>query len=358
MRDAEIGIRWFTASGQNPLSGMAQHTRLLAASLSDQGIRIIVEEVPRLADAAAAEAWTETLTTRWTAERPTAGVHIDLNGLGGRATFSACLRARIHSTISYHATHRYSDQAIPKLLSAELAWLVRGHTLVALNRGDGALLAAAGAPRVCVMPHGVDRGRFRPELRSPELRAAWGAAPGAPVLLWCGRLSPEKGLETFITAARAAVQQRAETRVVVVGEGPLRPAAHEALPNAIFCGQLTGDDLPRAMASADVLAFTSLVDTWGQVVGEAMASGIAVVAFDRAAAGTLIRDGIDGVLRPTGDREGLIAACTGLLADSESYATLGTSARERSAGWSWARVAEQWITLWRASGVLPRVGHA
>jgi glycosyltransferase involved in cell wall biosynthesis len=353
MRNFEHSIKWFTPPGLNSLSGMTLHAAQLRTALMSHGVNLEFVTVPPLADANHAATWTRTLADQLVKRPKQSGVHIDLNGLGGRSVFSACLQSRTHSSISFHATHRYTDRPAPGILQLELEWLARGHAVVALNPGDADLLLGAGARNVAIIPHGVDPTRFTPSLRSAELRASWGASAETPVLLWCGRLSPEKDPGTFIVAAQTLLQRRPDAQVVVIGEGPLRDQVRAALPHARMLGMLQGEDLPRAMASADLLAFTSPVDTWGLVVGEAMACGIPVVAYDRAAAGEMIRTGIDGVTSPTGDRGQLIAAIVDLAADQQRCRVLGASARERFALWSWERVAQRWLTLWQRCGVLP-----
>ena len=85
---------------------------------------------------------------------------------------------------------------------------------------------------------------------------------------------------------------------MVVGEGPLRAELQSAWPDAVFAGQRTGEDLAAHFASADLFLFPSLTETWGNVTIEAMASGLAVVAYDCAAAEEIIRHGENGLKAP------------------------------------------------------------
>ena len=112
-------------------------------------------------------------------------------------------------------------------------------------------------------------------------------------MLHVGRLSPEKNLTLLAEAWEQVSAQNTSGRklhLVIVGDGPSRAELQRRLPNAVFTGALTGEPLAAAYASADVFVFPSLTETFGNVVTEAMASGLAVCAFDTAAAHQHIQD--------------------------------------------------------------------
>jgi glycosyltransferase involved in cell wall biosynthesis len=101
-----------------------------------------------------------------------------------------------------------------------------------------------------------------------------------------------------------------------VGDGPLRRSLQASHPHVHFVGVQRGSELAAHYASADVFLFPSLSETFGNVTLEALASGLAVVAFDAAAAGALIRDGRNGLLAPAGDADGFVrAACAAVQRD-------------------------------------------
>jgi glycosyltransferase involved in cell wall biosynthesis len=103
---------------------------------------------------------------------------------------------------------------------------------------------------------------------------------------------------------------------VVVGDGPLRRSLQASHPQVHFVGLQRGTELAAHYASADVFLFPSLSETFGNVTLEALASGLAVVAFDAAAAGALIRNGRNGLLAPPGDADAFVrAACTAAISD-------------------------------------------
>src|SRR5882724_2123690 len=113
-------------------------------------------------------------------------------------------------------------------------------------------LAAAGFERLGVLGRGVDGRRFEPARRSAALRATWGASDRDLVVLYVGRLAPEKNVELAATAYRAMQKARGGgLRFVVVGDGPLGAALARAYPDLLFCGFRTGEDLAVHYASAD-----------------------------------------------------------------------------------------------------------
>jgi len=106
----------------------------------------------------------------------------------------------------------------------------------------------------------------------------------------------EKGLDVFSDAVRAFATFGLKHRVLVIGEGPARPWFEEQLPEAIFVGQLTGNDLARALASADVLLNPSITEAFGNVTLEAMACRLPVIAAQATGATNLVRHGTTGML--------------------------------------------------------------
>jgi glycosyltransferase involved in cell wall biosynthesis len=197
-------------------------------------------------------------------------------------------------------------------------------------------LAERGFARVEVMSRGVDASLFAPQRRSAELRRHWNAADDAPVLLYVGRLAPEKNVPLALRAFDAVHARRPDARMVVVGDGPLRRELQAGHPHVHFVGLQRGSELAAHYASADVFLFPSLSETFGNVTLEALASGLAVVAFDAAAAGELIRDGRNGLLARAGDADGFVrAACAAAGTDTTA---LRQRARQTALASDWEPV--------------------
>lgn len=169
-----------------------------------------------------------------------------------------------------------------------------------------ARLAGQGFGRLHVVGQGVDALRFSPARRDDRLREDWRAGPEHRVLLHVGRLAPEANLPLALQTFERLSARRPGLRMVVAGDGPLRDKLERAHPRVLFVGMKTGLELARHLASADVLLMPSLTEHVGNVTLQALASGLAVAAFDTGVAGQHVRDGISGCLAPP--RDGLAAA--------------------------------------------------
>jgi glycosyltransferase involved in cell wall biosynthesis len=143
---------------------------------------------------------------------------------------------------------------------------------------------------------GIDTKKFHPKHRDSLLRKEWNAE-GKIVYLYVGRISAEKNLSTLITAY-GAIKQFYPDRVqlIMVGDGPMLEHCKKSLPDdTIFTGFLTGDQLAKTYASADVFVFPSSSETLGNVVLEAMASGLCVIGSNEGGVGELIRNYDNGI---------------------------------------------------------------
>jgi len=139
----------------------------------------------------------------------------------------------------------------------------------------------------------VDLNRFDPAYRDDDL------LPGEINVLYAGRLSKEKGVDLLADAFLAARRRDPRLHLVLAGGGPEEDLLRARLgEHATFLGWLTGTDLARAYASADVFLFASSTETFGQVVLESQASGLPVVAVDRGGPASLIEHGETGLLAP------------------------------------------------------------
>ena len=143
---------------------------------------------------------------------------------------------------------------------------------------------------------GIDRDQFNPERRDMAWRRSMGIADDEMVIAFLGRIVMEKGLDVFSDAIHAFATFGLKHRVLVIGEGPARAWFEEQLPDAIFTGQLTGEDLARALASSDVFLNPSLTEAFGNVTLEAMACALPVLAAESTGATNLVRYGVTGFL--------------------------------------------------------------
>jgi glycosyltransferase involved in cell wall biosynthesis len=161
-------------------------------------------------------------------------------------------------------------------------------------------------------------------------------------VLYVGRLSHEKNLE-MLAHAFLALDDCAH--LVIVGDGPARGDLVRLLAGhpVTFTGYLRGVDLATAYASADIFAFPSLTETFGQVVLEAMASGLPVIGFDAEGVRDLVEDRRTGRLIPRGDSASYAAALRALAASPELRQRLGEGARESARRRVWSRVMDDLV---------------
>ena len=161
------------------------------------------------------------------------------------------------------------------------------------------MLGTQGFQRVRIWPRGVDISSFRPEQRDASKRASWLDGSEKVVLLYAGRVSWEKNLRLLIKAYQE--MDHTNCHLVIVGDGPaLREIKQEldGLP-VTFTGYLQGEELASTYASADLFAFPSKTETFGQVVLEAMASGLPVVGLQAEGVCDIVEDGKTGFLLDT-----------------------------------------------------------
>jgi glycosyltransferase involved in cell wall biosynthesis len=154
---------------------------------------------------------------------------------------------------------------------------------------------------ISIWARGVDREQFNPKRRSIEFRRSHGIKDDEMVVSFLGRLVLEKGLDVFADAIDAARSQGVHLRVIAIGDGPARSYFEERLPDAIFTGELTGNDLATALASSDVFLNPSITETFGNVTLEAMACSLPVVAAAASGARSLVQKGVTGMLSRPGD---------------------------------------------------------
>jgi glycosyltransferase involved in cell wall biosynthesis len=286
------------------------------------------------------------LHAAWTRNRPDA-VYVATEGPLGWSAVRAGARLAIPVYSGFHTNfHSYVQHYHAGWLRQfAAAYLRRFHnatagTLVATQRLRYEL-AHAGFVNLSVLGRGVDSRRFHPARRSAALRDAWGASASDLVVLYAGRLAPEKNVGLAVAAYRAMQAVNRALRFVIVGDGPMRAALEREHPDLVFCGFRRGDDLAAHYASADVFVFPSETETFGNVTLEAMASGLAVLAYDYAAARVHIEDGATGVLARLGDAPGFVDAAVKLVHASGRLPEMRRRARAAMEAVDWTRVVER-----------------
>lgn len=291
------------------------------------------------------------LQALWMRRRPDI-VHIATEGPLGWSALRTARKLQLPVSTDFRTNFdAYSEHyGVGWLRRSVQAYLRRFHNLadctLVPTEGLRQQLRAAGFERLIVVQRGVDVDRFTPALRNPALRAVWGVQPGERVLLYVGRLAPEKNLELLAAAYDAMRAVQPGWRLVVVGDGPQRAWLAQRCPQAVLLGALTGEALAQAYANGDLLAFPSLTETFGNVTLEALASGLPVLAFDYAAAAEVVRHGDSGLLVPVGDADAYLQLARTVAGDEALLQRLRAGAVHAVQHLGWGRIVEQVESIW------------
>ncbi len=219
---------------------------------------------------------------------------------------------------------RFSDVELARRFPRLVRWLLRpARAAICVSATVADALRAAGVERVVVIPNGV---RVPGEVAPP-------AEP--PEVLYVGRLSPEKNVDTLVAAV-------GDLNLVVAGDGPLR----NLVPGAL--GAVPHREVERLLERATVLVAPCEREGFGLAAAEAMAFGRPVVAARGGGLLELVADGETGLLVPPRDAPALRAAVERLLADPELRERLGREARVRARErFGWDAVIERTLTVYR-----------
>ena len=214
-------------------------------------------------------------------------------------------------------------------------------------------LVSHGVQRVALWPGGVDTRRFCPGRRTQAMRdRLTDGHADSPLLLYVGRLSPEKNLESL----KPMLQAVPGARLALVGDGPHHKTLqqHFAGMPVVMAGFLRGDELADAFASADVFVMPSRTETLGLVVLEAMSSGLPVVGARAGGIPEMIEDEVSGCLY---DNESeAVSLIQGFLASPERRAKVGAAARIHAARQSWGHATSILLEHYRAACATQHIG--
>jgi glycosyltransferase involved in cell wall biosynthesis len=286
------------------------------------------------------------LKKSWRENRPDL-VHVATEGPLGWGALNVALKLDIPVTTDFHTNfHNYTSHYGIGWLSGTIGRYLRNFHNKALytfvpNEGLRREMEVRRYRNIEVIGRGIDTALFNPQRRNAELRHHWGVADGEPVAIYVGRLAPEKNLDVIAESFKAIRSHHLNARMVWVGDGPARADLEAQNPDHIFVGMKTGEELATHYASADIFLFSSLTETFGNVTLEAMASGLAVVAYRYAAAAEYIRHGDNGLTAPFNDQQEFIDLVAQLGTDMERVGNLGRTARRDTENMSWEAVCDQ-----------------
>ncbi|WP_417529814.1 glycosyltransferase family 4 protein [Marinobacter lipolyticus] len=290
------------------------------------------------------------LTRLWKVQRPDA-IYVATQGPLGVAAVTAARRLGIPVSSGFHTNfHSYSQYYgagfLEKLLCTYGRWF-HNRTAITLvpTRKMQRTVADMGITPTGLWSRGVDCHRFSPHKRDEALRQQWGLKDSDRGVLYVGRLASEKNLQMAVACFERIRGLHPQTRFILVGDGPLRKQLEERHPEYIFCGTRRGEDLARHYASGDIFLFPSKTDTFGNVVTEAMASGLGVVAFDDAAANEHIRQEDNGMKASLTDDEGFVDNALRLADQPTLLNRIRAQARLDALELNWTSQIEQFEQL-------------
>jgi len=282
----------------------------------------------------------------WSLNRPDL-VHVATEGPLGASAITTARKFGIPVTSSFHTNFdQYTrDYRIGWLKPIVAAWLRHVHnrtlrtfvpTRTLLDR-----LGTEGYANLRLLSRGVDTTLFNPARREESLRASWGVAPGDPVVLHVGRMAAEKNYPLLFRAFDAIKAVAPRARLVLVGDGPMLSAYQRQRPDVVFTGFYTGLNLARHYASGDLYLHASTTETFGNVITEALASGLAVSAFDYAAAHEFIRHGENGLVAPVGDETAFFANAVRPVTEPALRLRLAAAAPAAVGNRSWDAIVDR-----------------
>ena len=302
------------------------------------------------------------LTRLWS-RRPPDVVHVVTEGPLGWSAVAAAKKLRLPVTSSFHTNFQSYSQhyGVGVLRPVIEGYLRKLHNRTQITMVPTKALVTSlqgqGYTNVKLLSRGVDTDLFSPTKRSAALRQSWGATDDDLVVLLVGRLAKEKNVELVIAAFREIQLRSPNAKLVFVGEGPMRASMEASFPKAIFCGNQRGEALAAHYASGDLFLFSSLTETFGNVVPEALASGLAVVAYSNAAALELIVTGENGMLVEPGNERQFVAATIDLAADQARLTRFKSAARASISQLAWDRIYDQFVeyltTAYVTGSVIP-----
>ncbi|MDO5610523.1 MAG: glycosyltransferase family 1 protein [Pseudomonadota bacterium] len=269
----------------------------------------------------------------WREKRPDA-IYVATEGPLGWSAMRVAAQLGIPSSSGFHTRfdEYMREYGVGFLQPVAVRWMRRFHNTSAATIVPTCelmeFLQGIGFKQVTHMPRAVNTELFHPDKRDHALRAEWGVGPDDLAAIYVGRVAAEKNLPLAVRAFRELQKQRPDAKFVWVGEGPELASIARDNPDFVIRGIQRGEDCARHFASADLFLFPSHSETFGNVTIEAMASGIATVAFNYGAAKEHLKDGIHGASIRDRDDQAFIRAACRIASDDAARREMGRNARE------------------------------
>ena len=233
-----------------------------------------------------------------------------------------------------------SFYGLPKIAKFARKWSNQIHRMSTINLVPSSStmneFVKFGVPNVRLWGRGVDTELFSPDKRSQQIRDSW-LTNGRTIVGYLGRLAPEKQID------RLSSLDENEHKVIVIGDGPMRSELEKKLPNATFTGQLSGQELAATLASLDVLISTGEHETFCQVIQEAMAAGIPVIAPRAGGPIDLVIEGVTGFLYEPGSTKSMLNRFRILHENEKLRKQFGFQATQIVKGRTWEAICQELV---------------
>ena len=273
--------------------------------------------------------------------------------LGHRAVSWARARgirrvASLHTRFETYLQYYHAGALEPLLIGIQKRFYNRVDRVMPPAQSMAEIIRGWGVTTpVTIWSRGIDHDRFTPARRDLAWRRDLGIADGEVAVGFLGRLVKEKGLDVFAQVMAELRNRGVPVRGLVVGEGPAREAFEREVPDAVFAGFQSGDDLGRAVASMDVFFNPSVTETFGNVTLEAMAAGVPVVAARATGAVDLVEPGVTGFLVPPRDVEAYADAIARIVREPALRASMGEAGHHKAAGYRWDTASQAVLDVYR-----------
>ncbi|MGB0184296.1 MAG: glycosyltransferase family 4 protein [Opitutales bacterium] len=284
------------------------------------------------------------LRKRWKKDPPDV-IYVATEGPLGLSAIAAARALDIPVTSGFHTNfHEYMRHyKMPLLKTFVSAFLRRTHNRTRRTFAPSTQviqrLEALGIQNLRLLGRGVDANLFHPSKRDPSLRRSWGIDPETGIAaIFVSRIAAEKNIPLALEAFARVRTHQPDAACVFVGDGPERQQLQKQHPEFIFAGMQKGEDLARHYASGDLFIFPSVTETFGNVVIEALASGLVTLAYDYAAPQQHIRHAMNGYLAAFDQPAQFLAQLDAALDARSDWHAIRTAARQTAETLDWSGV--------------------